>query len=82
MRKPKFIFKPVISKAQMIMQAMMAAMLPKDAEESNVEFPNGSAWGNSGHEKSPHVSEVAHLSKKERLKRRRTYRLSTRKRER
>jgi hypothetical protein len=59
---------------------MMAAMLPKKHEESRDEFQNGSDRGSSGQEKISQISEVAHLSKQERLKRRRIHRLSTRKR--
>jgi len=77
--KPQFVFRPTVSKAKMFFQAMMAAMLPKEPDESRDEFQNGSAWGSSGQEKMPHISEVAHLSKQERLKRRRIHRLSTRK---
>lgn len=78
--KSKFVFRPVVSTAKMFFQAMQAAMLPKRPEESGDAFPTGASWGNSGHEKMPHISEVAHLSKHERRKRRRVFRLSTRKR--
>lgn len=64
----------------MLLQAMMAAMLPKTPDDNLDEFPTGSGDGSSGHDKTPHISEVAHLSKQERRKRRRIHRLSTRKR--
>lgn len=64
---------------QILLQAMMAAMQSKTPDDNIDEFSTGLGCGSSGHDKTPHISEVAHLSKQERRKRKRIHRLSTRK---